>query len=363
LQFVSQLRRGGLALRLPRDATPNLSVILGGAGVTLESLTGAYTAFARGGIAGRPRLYRDQALHESRMMSEGAAFIVRAILESGSPVDRSVNTATGVARRIALKTGTSFGFRDAWAVGVTDRYTVGVWVGRPDGTPNPGHFGANVAAPLLIDVFSALTDDANAMPRVVPPSVSQAQICWPLGVRYSPQAPHECHVRRTAWILNDAAPPTFPDKLRAAEPRYTFHVSKPDELRVAPDCAAGATTRIDTARWPALLEPWVDASLRAQAIAPAWSARCRSHAGAESALEIVGAADGEILHRAGAGMPLVRLHVRGQSGHANWMVNGALVARTGPGESYAHRFETPGRHEVTAFDDHGRYDRIGLSVR
>ncbi|WP_262358956.1 hypothetical protein, partial [Bordetella pertussis] len=59
-------------------------------------------------------------------------------------------------RQLAWKTGTSFGFRDAWAVGVTDRYTIGAWVGRPDGTPNPGFFGANVAAPLLQDIVAAL---------------------------------------------------------------------------------------------------------------------------------------------------------------------------------------------------------------
>jgi penicillin-binding protein 1C len=81
------------------------------------------------------------------MMSEGAAFIIRDVLESGGPVARQVDGGVGTRRGIAWKTGTSFGFRDAWAVGVSDRFTVGVWVGRPDGTPNPGFFGANIAAP------------------------------------------------------------------------------------------------------------------------------------------------------------------------------------------------------------------------
>ncbi len=49
-----------------------------------------------------------------------------------------------------------FGFRDAWAIGVTDRYTLGIWMGRPDGTPNPGHLGANSAAPLFRDLAAAL---------------------------------------------------------------------------------------------------------------------------------------------------------------------------------------------------------------
>ena len=145
-RFVAMLRRGGLKLEFPKGAEPNLSVILGGAGTTLEHLVGAYSALARKGLAGTPRLLSDAPLEERRMMSEGAAFIVRDILETGGPAGR-ITEGRGPYRGFAWKTGTSFGFRDAWAVGVSNRYTIGVWVGRPDGTPNPGFFGANVAAP------------------------------------------------------------------------------------------------------------------------------------------------------------------------------------------------------------------------
>src|SRR5262249_26595907 len=131
VRFIARLRRGGLRVELPRGATPNLSVILGGVGGTLERMGGAYSAFARKGLSGTPRFTPDDPMAEARMMSEGAAFIVRDILESGGPVGRAVDNGVGVQRGIAWKTGTSFGFRDAWAVGVTDRYTVGVWVGRP----------------------------------------------------------------------------------------------------------------------------------------------------------------------------------------------------------------------------------------
>ena len=103
----------------------------------MEELVGAYRALARGGLSGRPRLRPEQPRVESRMMSAGAAWIVRDILESGGHPDRPFYESGNQGRRLAWKTGTSFGFRDAWSVGVTDRWTIGVWVGRPDGT-NPG---------------------------------------------------------------------------------------------------------------------------------------------------------------------------------------------------------------------------------
>ena len=147
-------------------------------------MVGAYSALARKGIAITPRFVAADPLQERRMMSEGAAFIVRDILETGGPVGRAVE-GNGSYRGIAWKTGTSFGFRDAWAVGVSQRYTVGVWVGRPDGTPNPGFFGANVAAPLLVDIFTALPDGRNLSPNPVPANVQQEKICWPSGTRLS----------------------------------------------------------------------------------------------------------------------------------------------------------------------------------
>ncbi|MDP2964142.1 MAG: penicillin-binding protein 1C, partial [Sulfurimicrobium sp.] len=153
VRFVSLLRRGGLKLDFPQGAAPNLSVILGGAGTSLEQLVGAYSALARQGLSGKPRYTTDTPFEEQRMMSPGAAHIVRDVLESGGPSGRAVESGAGQKRGIAWKTGTSFGFRDAWSVGVSELYTVGIWVGRPDGTPNPGVFGANIAAPLLVDIF------------------------------------------------------------------------------------------------------------------------------------------------------------------------------------------------------------------
>ena len=155
--FDARLRQGGLRLNYQGSGSPNLAMILGGVGTTLEDLVGAYTALARDGLAGRPRYLVRDPVENRRMLKPGAAFIIRRILEDHPRTDLPGGRLDLVqSRQIAWKTGTSYGYRDAWALGVTDEFTVGVWVGRPDGTPVPGHYGGATAAPLLFTIVDAL---------------------------------------------------------------------------------------------------------------------------------------------------------------------------------------------------------------
>lgn len=362
-RFVAALRRGGLKLDFPKGESPNLSVILGGAGTSLEQLVGAYTAFARQGVAGKPRYTPDAPSVEQRMLSEGAAFIIRDILESGGPVGRAVEAGSGIRRGVAWKTGTSFGFRDAWAIGVSDRLTVGVWVGRPDGTPNPGFFGANIAAPLLVDIFSAL-DQQPAVTRLPPASVSQQKVCWPQGGRYDPAEDGLCHRQALAWLLNDTAPPTFPDRLRSGEVRYSYQVDAASGLRVTPACSEQPKRQVDAVRWPAALEPWLGAELRRKALPPAWHPKCQQQAEPEAGLRISGITDGEVIRRVRSDQdPVIRLEVRGQRGQVYWLLNGKLLAHRQASLPLIHRLSETGRMDVTVMDDHGRFDRVSFSVR
>ena len=300
----------------------------------------------------------------SPVYSAGSAWLtLQALRDVNRPEEEEGWKAFASSRDIAWKTGTSFGFRDAWAVGVTDGHTVGVWVGRPDGTPNPGFFGANVAAPLLVDIFAALPEANAPAVRKTPASVTQARVCWPLGTRHGDETAPYCHVTRTAWLLDGVAPPTFADRLRSGEPRYSYLVEQRTGLRAAADCARGPVQQVAAARWPAALEPWLENALRHPVLPPAWSPGCRDRDRPEAGIKIGGVADGEILHRAQNATPLLRLQVRGQQGEVNWAVNGKLVARTAAATPYVHAFKEPGGYDITAFDDHGRYDRLRVSVR
>jgi penicillin-binding protein 1C len=362
-RFFAKLQQGGLKLRLPPGAAPNLSVILGGAATTLEDLVGAYSALARQGVAGKPRLLLTSPRQERRMLSPGAAWIVRDVLDSGGPISRAVGLQDN-RHGIAYKTGTSFGFRDAWAVGVTDRYTVGVWMGRPDGTPNPGFFGANSAAPLLIAIFDALPGAGAPSTQRRPDTVSQAAICWPLGTLASTNPSGDCQQTRSAWLLNQTAPPTLVGSNDSGELHRSWYVDDVTKLRVLPGCAAHAWHQVEAPRWPVALEAWLTDDQRRRSLPPDWAQSCKQQADASESLHIQGASDGETITRAAnAPLPQVRLNVQGARGGIHWLVNGTLKANSAPGTSQILSFEQPGHYAVTALEDSGRFDRIGLDVR
>ena len=361
-RFAAHLRNAGLKLRLPEGGSPNLSLILGGGGTTLEELVGAYTALARAGVAGRLRLTPDAPLVETRLMSPGAAFIVREILENGGRPDAPFRET---AARIAWKTGTSFGFRDAWAVGVTDRYTVGIWVGRPDGTPNPGHFGANTAAPLVKDLLAALGPTASK-PRVVPPSVTAADICWPLGRAAVDTPASMCRVRRAAWLLDGTVPPTLPDRVRSTGLRETAWVDPTATHRLRPGCApdgGGRWVALEYARWPTLLEPWLDPQWRSDVERLPLTPPCRATTPIR-ALRLTGIEPGSLI-RPAPGQPaaVVRVQALGARDGVNWLLDGRLVGSGRAEQSLRLKLDQPGDHALTAIDGQGHYERVAFTLK
>ncbi|MGB3462192.1 MAG: penicillin-binding protein 1C, partial [Rhodanobacter lindaniclasticus] len=258
-RFMARLANGGLDLGLPAGAQPNLSIILGGTATRLENLVGAYTAFANGGIAGTPRYTTEQPARPRRLLSSGAAWIIRDILAS-NPADVEGGPLAGAINRhatVAWKTGTSYGYRDAWSIGVTDRWTVGVWIGRPDGTPSPGQYGAVTALPLLFQIVDMLPSRGGHA-RAQPASVSRRDICWPLGGAFENTPASLCRQRRSAWVLDDALPPTFAERDLGAWSAglLSLRVDAKGQ-RLSGACHAAHERTIQLARWPALATPWL----------------------------------------------------------------------------------------------------------
>jgi penicillin-binding protein 1C len=161
--FGGALERAGARLRLPHGAGASAALALGGAGISLFDLAGLYADLADGGVIWLPSLVGETS-RSGALVSRRAAAAVAAILRA-QPAPPGVSADP--AHPIAYKTGTSYGFRDAWAAGFTPGYTVVVWVGRRDNTPIAGATGRDVAAPILFHLFGLLPAEA-AVPDVAP---------------------------------------------------------------------------------------------------------------------------------------------------------------------------------------------------
>ena len=309
--FHAHLQNAGLNLHLPLSGKPNLSLILGGGGTRLEQLVSAYSAFSRGGKAAQLRYIATQenepAIHEKHLMSSGAAWIIRTILSSVA--DRE--SLSGIINRsesLAWKTGTSYGFRDAWAIGMTDHYTIGIWTGRPDGTPVPGYYGAQTAVPLLKMVTANLSYQSNQSEFIPnhlkqPESVSRQIICWPGGRLKSETAVDDCHKSLSTWVLDDTVPPALE--------------SDPD---------------IETALKSIKIVSITD------------GAKIRSPYGSDNAIS-------------------VNLEAKGGSGATYWFIDGKPVNQQATRAVLSHTFKQPGEYNISAIDDMGQSHRVTIFVK
>ena len=178
-RLTARIRQVGANLILPKDEVPGLAMGLGGVGITLNDLVRLYSGLARLGNAMPLRkIVRDDGGETDvrRLMDQSAAWQVGNILIGTPPPDNAPHN------RIAFKTGTSYGYRDAWSIGFDGRMTIGVWVGRPDGAPVPGLTGRTAAAPILFDAFARTGKLPAALPK--PPKgtliASNAKLPLPL---------------------------------------------------------------------------------------------------------------------------------------------------------------------------------------
>ncbi len=206
-RFAAVLRRLGLSTLDRPGAHYGLALILGGAECTLWDVTGVYAGLARSAVAGTPdeaaqaffapsyRADRRLSRAPSSPLRPAASYLtLQAMLEVERPGDELAWRAFGGARKVAWKTGTSYGFRDAWAIGVTPRHAVGVWVGNASGEGRAGLTGHSAAAPVLFDLVGSLpaggwfTPPANGLEDI--------DVCARSGMRAGPQ----CEARRAELV-------------------------------------------------------------------------------------------------------------------------------------------------------------------
>jgi penicillin-binding protein 1C len=239
-RFNAALQAGGARIfrRKRADARPSLALALGGAGVTMRDVASLYLGLADGGRV-RPLVFApdDARADGTQLVSADTATRINEILQGGPSLSgRAPAALSSDAPIIAYKTGTSYGYRDAWAAGHASGLTIVVWVGRADGAARPGETGRSAAAPLLFKMFDAMSNG-----RSLRPADREDERRSPALVRLS--APE------------DVAPPTilyptpdseiFPGEFggdgvvfaaRGGEGGYRWYV---DGVEIAEDAAAG----------------------------------------------------------------------------------------------------------------------------
>lgn len=241
--FYDFLKKAGMTTLNQPAGHYGLSLILGGSEVKMWDLAGMYTSFAKilRQYEENDGYYDENPFRELAWRAEETKYspseaqqpIIRAaaiyetfkaLLEVKRPEEEAGWESFASSRKIAWKTGTSFGFRDAWAVGVTKDYVVGVWAGNADGEGRSGLTGASAAAPAMFEIFEML-----------PPSqwfqfpideMEKVTICHESGFLPSMYCPH----LDTVFLPKGL-------KIKNCAWHHLVHLDKSEKFRVSADCA------------------------------------------------------------------------------------------------------------------------------
>jgi len=250
--LLEALRKAGLA-HLDEDAGHyGLGLALGDGEATLVELVGAYAALARGGRYRPVRVLRGEARGEGvRVLGAEAAFMVSDVLSDELARGRAFGfgTALRFPWPVAVKTGTSGGYRDAWTVGYTGAVTVGVWVGRFDGAPVPGQTGTRTAGPLFAEVLREAVEGRAPGLLPAPAGIARQNVCALSGMAPGTACPH----RRSEWFALGAA------LAHPCDWHVTRRVDRTNGLLAGPTCAESETEERAFVAWPEALRDWAAA--------------------------------------------------------------------------------------------------------
>lgn len=353
--LAARLRRPGLydfmklagVARLRGEQHYGLALALGGAEVTMEELATMYAALSNGGVSRRLTYIQSEAAEVMQaptlpLLSPEAAFITLDMLRQTPRPD----TASPARPAIAWKTGTSWGFRDAWTAGVFGRHVLVVWVGNFDGASNPALVGIDAAAPLFlrtVDALRAQRLDLGEADAPLPPNLQKIEVCTATGGL--PDA--LCPVRASTWFIAGKSP------IAASTLHRNVWV---DQRSGQPVCGPQPQARRE------VVEQW-DSDMR-QLFKEAGLPR--------RTLDAADCGDGQSIAQ---GAPVIMSPLRGVRYNLRmknpeplllraeaaadahtlfWFADDALIARTKPGESMPWLPALPRKYMLRAVDDQGR---------
>jgi penicillin-binding protein 1C len=333
-----------------------LALVLGGGDVTMEELVSLYGALTNDGVV-RPVRYRaDQPLAAGvSVLSPEASWVTLEMLRH-NPRPGAVAAATPGPLPVYWKTGTSFGFRDAWTIGIFGPYILAVWVGNFDGEGNPAFVGVQVAAPLFFQMVDAIEAQQPALGepvRTFPMNLTTVDVCAASGDLPNADCPRTVET----WFIPGKSP------IRVSTLHQALAIDDRTGLRTCPPYTAGHTHRVVYEMWGSdMLRLFEQAGLPRRT-PPPFDPRCEIDGAASSGgppPQITSPLRGVVysLRVKRLGQETITLRATTAAGvrEVYWFVGKSFLGKAPPGGSLAWRPEAPGSFVVRAVDDQGQAD-------
>lgn len=347
--LVEKLKKAQFQTIQKQSGKLGLSLILGGCGVTLEELTTLFASFANQGQFNQAYFLKDPDFHNAtELVSEEASFLITQILTQVARPDLPNNYAyTYRLPKIAWKTGTSFGKKDAWSIGYNAHYTVGVWVGNFSGEGVPELNGANTATPLLFEIFNTIDYNAAAQALPTPNGLAMRQVCVETG-----QLPSEF----CTHTLPDYYLPGVSSTQRCTHKKRVWLDMK-RQMSYCPYCKPEEGS-IETwvAQDPPELIHWYETRHIAYERVPPHNPACTRVAATSQQLMITYPVDGATYRLSRQEKNQLSLHVQvgNEVKKVYWYINDQLIQTADPTQAV---FCQPpaGRVKISCADDQGRH--------
>lgn len=354
--FLALLRAGGAAHLDPRPGHYGLSAVVGGIELTPLELGGMYAALAGDGRWRPPRWRADGPVTPARAwLGEEAAWLTRRALRLRDRPDFPARaTLAALPSRIHWKTGTSFGNRDAWAIGSGARHTVVVWLGNVDQRPSMHLVGADAAGPLLFDLLEGLRDGLAAE-EPAPDGVRAIGVCPLSGALPGAACPEARPVPAPSRVPTDRC------RLHVA-----VDVATDSGLALTPGCRDRHPHETRTfVAFPPEVQRWLGGDLRGLAVLPPLSPDCEAPTAAAAPVVRSPEAGQVAVLVPGVSPDEQEIPFEAETaavGDLAWFVDGRFLARARSGERVWWTPE-PGAHRVVVMDGAGRTSVVDLEVR
>lgn len=345
------------------------SVALGGCGVTLEEMTRFYSTFANGGKM-YPISYVKQEKENSllpffnpkneekakNLFSPAATYLIGNILADLERPDLPQSyVMDSKIPKIAWKTGTSYGKRDAWSMGFSPKYTVGIWMGNMNGEGAPELTGATVSVPLLIDIFNSIDYNPDKKWFAKPDEVLQRKVCAETGML--PNGAQCSHIINDYYIKNVSP-------LNTCNLYQEFYVSENEDIQFCPVCLPqSAWKKKFYAVFPPEVALWMKSNHVGYSNLPLHNPKCTAHHTGEGPAVVSPAENTEyylekgqeqqILLQAAADADVNKLH---------WYINGQFYKTVSAGEAIFYA-PNAGDLQITCVDDKGKRSQVKVKVR